>query len=113
MGTCVICEDQQPGNARLCGADACIEAFLALLAKDVAREVRAHKRAVAALGPWGRIRYWFWRWMASSESAYYGDGVRWWHGGLTLTRRAWVLLTPALGASEHVHTLAEKFGRPL
>jgi hypothetical protein len=77
------------------------------------RELQAYDLAVAALGPWGRVRYWFGSWLGSTSIAYYGDGYRWWHGGQRLRQRAWLLLVPALGASERVFAVAAKVGRPM
>jgi hypothetical protein len=66
--------------------------------------------AVAALGPWGRLRYRFGCRFASSQLAYYGDELRWWHRRLTPPQRAWLVLAPALGGSERVYWLAVRFG---
>ena len=35
---------------------------------------------MAALGPWGRVRYWFGRRLSSWEFAYEDDRGRWRHG---------------------------------
>jgi hypothetical protein len=107
MDKCLCCgRDNDVRSCEACGV------ALGGLDGEASRS-RARDRAVAALGPWGRARYWFGAWLGSASVAYYGDGHRWWHGGHTLLQRAWLLLVPALGASERLFALAAEFGRPV
>src|SRR5947209_2183788 len=107
MDKCLCCgRDKGARSCEACGV------ALGGLAGEASRS-QAHDHAVAALAPWGRVRYWFGSWLASTSVAYYGDGYRWWHGGRRLRERAWLLLVPALGASERLFALAAEFGRPV
>jgi hypothetical protein len=99
-------------DARCC--EACLPVVVDAIVEQATRDARVHDLAVAALGPWGRVRYWFGSWLASTSIAYWGaERYRWWQSGQRLRERAWLLIFPALAASERVYTLAERFGRPV
>src|SRR3954453_13749944 len=100
MNKHVCCgRDRDPRFCEACGL------ALGGLAGEASRS-QARDRAVAALGPWGRAWYWFGSWLGGGGGPYDGDGYRWWHGGQTPLQRAWLLLVPALGASERLFALA-------
>ena len=60
---------------------------------------------MAVLGPWGRVRYWFGRRLSSWEFAYEDDRAAGRMASSLRPSRAWLLLFPALFASERVYTL--------
>jgi hypothetical protein len=69
-------------------------------------------RARAALGPWGRFRLEVGGWLGSSAVAYYGDGLRCWHGGHTPAQRAWLAAIPVVTRTGLL-PIAARFGDPL
>src|SRR6266567_3202119 len=112
MDKYLCCGRDRTTDSRFC--EACIEVAVDELVEQATRDAQAHELAVAALRPWGRVRYWFGCWLASIAIAYWGaERCRWWHGGERLRDRAWLFVFPALGASKRVYTLAERFGRPV
>jgi hypothetical protein len=106
------CGSDRVTDAQFCNA--CIKVAVDELIEQAEREALAHFLAVAALGPWGFVRYRFGSRMAASAMYFYGsERWRWWHGGQPLAHRGWMLLFQALGASERVSKLAERFGSPV
>ena len=74
MDKYLCCGSDRVTDAAFC--QVCIEVELDKLVEWATRESQRHELAVAALGPWGRVRYWFGCWMSSSAIAYYGDRFR-------------------------------------
>jgi hypothetical protein len=116
MDRYLCCGSDRTTDADPLFCNACDGLVFDKLIERLAREKQAHDRALATLGPWGRVlygfRYRFGSRMRSSQISYSVDRRRWWHGGQTLAERAWLSLVPAVCASKRVWTLAERFGHP-